>query len=73
MSTDELLDAHAERLRTDPGYLEIWNRVQAEKPEHRMLLAMHLWGTQAATLRTLCGVYALAAEGPAGGGLRESC
>ena len=50
MTNNELLDAHQARLAADPGYLAIWNRVQAEPPEIRLLVAMQLWGSAAANL-----------------------
>ena len=59
MSSDEIIDAHAERLRVDPGYQEIWHKVQTAKPEHRLLVAMLLWANDAMILRTLCGEHAL--------------
>ena len=57
--SDEILDAHAERLRVDPGYQEKWHKVQTAKPEHRLLVAMLLWAHDAMILRTLCGEHAL--------------
>ena len=59
MSSDEIIDAHAERLRLDPGYQAIWHKVQTAKPEHRLLVAMLLWANDAMILRTLCGKHAL--------------
>lgn len=52
--SDQLLDAHAQRLQSDPGYAAIWQTVQAAPQELRILLAMCLWADAAANLRAMC-------------------
>lgn len=52
MSTDELIDAHCERLRTDPGYVAIWRRAH-EQPNMSEIVMMLAWAEQADGLRAL--------------------
>ena len=52
MSTDKLLDAHCERLRTDPGYVAIWRRAH-EQPNMGEIVMMLAWAEQADGLRAL--------------------
>ena len=52
--SDQLLDAHARRLQSDPGYSAIWKTVQAAPQELRILLAMSLWADAASNLRAIC-------------------
>lgn len=54
MTADELLDAHDLRLRNDPGYRAIWQRVQGiDRPELRMLALANAWAEQADLLRAM--------------------
>ena len=50
MTTDELLDAHMQRLRTDPGYVAIWRRAH-EQPNMSEIVMMLAWAEQADGLR----------------------
>ena len=52
MTTDELLDAHMQRLRTDPGYVAIWRRAH-EQPNMGEIVMMLAWAEQADGLRAL--------------------
>ena len=52
MSTDQLLDAHMQRLRTDPGYVAIWRRAH-EQPNMSEIVMMLAWAEQADGLRAL--------------------
>ena len=63
MRGDELLDAHRKMLEADPGYREVWEKTRAMPAELQLLTAMQMWGSQATVLRSLCGAYALAADG----------
>ena len=63
MASDELLDAHRKRLEDDPGYREVWEKTRAMPAELQLLTAMRIWSSQATVLRSLCGAYALAADG----------
>ena len=52
MSTDQLLDAHMQRLRTDPGYVAIWRRAH-EQPNMGEIVMMLAWAEQADGLREM--------------------
>jgi hypothetical protein len=58
MTSDELLDAHAKRLKEDAGYVNAWNIVQARPPELRLLFAMNCWARAADQCRALCSAMA---------------
>ena len=54
MTFDELLDAHMQRLRNDPGYVAIWRKTFAHPvANERMLVAMLAWAEQADGLRAM--------------------
>lgn len=54
MTTDELLDAHMQRLRTDPGYSAIWQRANSRLyPDMKLIVAMLAWAEQADGLRAM--------------------
>lgn len=52
MTTDELLDAHASRMKSDPGYAAIWQRATA-LPSMQLITAMLAWAEQADGLRAM--------------------
>lgn len=52
MTTDEQLDAHAQRLRDDPGYAAIWQRATAPRTM-QLITAMLVWAEQADGLRAM--------------------
>lgn len=52
MTTDELLDAHSQRMQSDPGYAAIWRRATA-LPNMQLITAMLAWAEQADGLRAL--------------------
>jgi hypothetical protein len=65
MTADELLDAHVLRLRNDPGYAAIWQRVQGiDRPELRMLAIANAWAEQADGLRAMARANAEEASQP---------
>jgi hypothetical protein len=62
MTTDELLDAHMQRLRDDPGYAAIWRRARA-LPNMQLITAMLAWAEQADGLRAMCATYGQIVDG----------
>jgi len=52
MTSDELLDAHMQRLRTDPGYVAIWRRAHEQPNMQEIVLAL-AWAEQADGLRAM--------------------
>ena len=54
MTSDELLDAHMQRLRDDPGYAAIWRMAFAHPvPIERLLFVMLAWAEHADGLRAI--------------------
>lgn len=52
MTSDELLDAHCQRLRDDPGYVTIWRQAH-EQPHMQEIVMMLAWAEQADGLRAM--------------------
>ena len=52
MTSDELLDAHCQRLRNDPGYVAIWRRAHEQPHMQEIVLAL-AWAEQADGLRAM--------------------
>lgn len=52
-----LLDAHLARMKSDPGYAAIWQRVSAQR-EMQLISAMLAWAEQADGLRAMVGACA---------------
>ena len=57
MTSDELLDAHCQRLRNDPGYVTIWRQAH-EQPHMQEIVMMLAWAEQADGLRAMARVGA---------------